>query len=125
MRQGDEPDQLFLLEAGQVTAQIEKPGSVPVRLETMQGGRVIGELGFFLGTRRNASVVTDRPTVVYCLTRGAWDKIQANQPDVAQTLTGVVIHLLGQRVQHLSRAVEALQRQETSTTDPYASEAGR
>ena len=35
LRQGDEPDQLFLLEAGQVTAQIEKPGSVPVRLETM------------------------------------------------------------------------------------------
>jgi len=118
MRQGDEPDQLFLLETGQVTAQIEKPGSVLVRLETMQGGRVVGELGFFLGTRRNASVVADRPTVVYCLTRSAWDEIQTNHPDVAQTLTGLVIHLLGQRVQHLSRAVEALQRQETSALAP-------
>ena len=123
MCQGDEPAELFLLETGQVTAQIEKPGSVPVRLETMQGGRVIGELGFFLGTRRNASVVADRPTVVYCLTRSAWDEIQANHPDVAQTVTGVVIHLLGQRVQHLSRAVEAMQRHETSTTDPGASAA--
>jgi len=62
--------------------------------------------------------VADRPTVVYCLTRSAWDEIQTNHPDVAQTLTGLVIHLLGQRVQHLSRAVEALQRQETSALAP-------
>ena len=102
--------ELFLVETGQVTAQIENPGEAPVRLETMQGGRVVGELGFFLGTRRNACVVADHPSTVYCLTREAWEDIVANQPEVAQTLTGVVIHLLGQRVQHLTRAVEALQR---------------
>ncbi len=110
IRQGDEPDELFLVEAGQVTAHLEKPGVAPVRLETMQGGRVVGELGFFLGSRRNASVVADRPSVVYCLTREAWDQIVADDPEVAQTLNSLMIHLLGERVQHLTRVVEALQR---------------
>jgi SulP family sulfate permease len=110
IHQGDEPDQLFFVEVGQVTAQLEKPGAAPVRLETMQGGRVVGELGFFLGTRRSASVVADRPSVVYCLTREAWDQILANDPEVAQTLNGLMIHLLGQRVLHLTRVVNALQR---------------
>lgn len=26
--------------------------ALPLRLETMQGGRAVGELGFYLGTRR-------------------------------------------------------------------------
>ncbi len=110
IRQGDEPDELFFIEAGQVTAQLEKPGSAPVRLETMQGGRVVGELGFFLGTRRNASVIADRPSVVYCLTRAAWDRIAKDDPEVAQTFNGLMLHLLGERVQHLTRVVDALQR---------------
>ncbi len=109
IRQGDEPDDLFFVESGQLTAQLEKQGREPVRLETMQGGRMVGELGFFLGTRRNASVVADRPSVVYCLTREAWNQITKNNPEVAQTLNNLAIRLLGQRVSHLTRVVDALQ----------------
>jgi SulP family sulfate permease len=108
IRQGDEPDHLFFVESGQLTAQLEKPGRAPVRLETMQGGRMVGELGFFLGTRRNASVVADRPSVVYFLTREAWDQMTKHDPEVAQTCANLVIRLLGQRVAHLTRAVDAL-----------------
>jgi SulP family sulfate permease len=109
IRQGDEPDSLFFVESGQLTAQLEKPGQEPVRLETMQGGRMVGELGFFLGTPRNASVVADRPSVVYVLTREEWDQITKHHPEVAQTLNSLAIRLLGQRVAHLTRVVDALQ----------------
>ena len=109
IRQGDEPDQLFFLESGQLTAELEKQGRASVRLETMQGGGMVGELGFFLGTRRNASVVADCPSVVYFLTREEWDQIKKNNPEVAQTLNSLAIHLLAQRVSHLARVVDALQ----------------
>jgi SulP family sulfate permease len=108
IRQGDEPDHVFFVESGQLTAQLEKPGRAPVRLETMQGGYMVGELGFFLGTRRNASVVADRPSVVYFLTREDWDQMTKHAPEVAQTCANLVIRLLGQRVAHLTRAVDAL-----------------
>jgi sulfate permease, SulP family len=73
--QGDEPDHVFFVESGQLTAQLERPGRVPVRVETMQGGGTVGELGFFLGTCRTASVVADRPSVVCYLTREDWDQM--------------------------------------------------
>ena len=49
IRQGDAPDVMYLLERGQVTAQLEPAsGGSPTRLETMRGGRVVGQIGFYL-----------------------------------------------------------------------------
>jgi sulfate permease, SulP family len=110
IRQGDEPDALFFLESGQLTAQLEKPGREPVRLETMTGGRIVGEIGFFLGTPRSASVVADRPSVVYVLTRDAWVRLLADDPDLASAFSRLTIRILGQRVAHLTRVVDALQQ---------------
>ncbi len=67
MKQGDPPDDLFFIESGQVTARLEISGSEPIPLETMRGGRVVGEIGFYLGQARTASVVADEPSVIYRL----------------------------------------------------------
>ena len=53
IQQGDPPDDMYFLESGQVTAQIEQEGHPAHRLETMRGGpTVVGELGFYLGDER-------------------------------------------------------------------------
>lgn len=109
VRQGEEPDSLFFIESGQVTAQLESPGREPLRLETMRGGRTVGELGFYLGTRRSAAVVADEPTVIYRLSRARLDELEQDDPEAASALHRVIVHLLGERVLHLMRAVDALQ----------------
>lgn len=109
IKQGTEPDYLYFVETGQVTAQLESAGGPPMRLETMKGGRVVGELGFYLGTQRSAAVVADEPGVAYRLSRETLAQIEQDDPDVALALHRVIIHLLGERVLHLVRAVEALQ----------------
>ena len=110
MRQDEEPDLIYFIESGQVTAQLERPGEAPLRLETMRGGRTVGELGFYLGTRRSAAVVADRPTVVYSLSRAALTRLEGDDPAAAYAFHRLIVHLLGERVLHLVRAVEALQR---------------
>ena len=109
MHQGDAPDVLYFIESGQVTAQLEQPGRELLRLETMRGGRMVGELGFYLGTQRSAAVVVDRPTVVYVLTQDTLARIERDDPAVAHAFHRLVVHLLGERVLHLMWAVEALQ----------------
>jgi SulP family sulfate permease len=109
MRQGDAPDVLYFIESGQVTAQLEQPGRELLRLETMRGGRMVGELGFYLGTRRSAAVVADQPTVVYVLTQDTLARIERDDPAAAHAFHRLVVHLLGERVLHLMWAVEALQ----------------
>ncbi len=110
MAQDEEPELIYFIESGQVTAQLERPGQAPLRLETMRGGRTVGELGFYLGTRRSASVVADRPTVVYSLSQAALARIEGEDPAAAYAFHRLIVHLLGERVLHLVRAVEALQR---------------
>lgn len=109
MRQGGEPEELFIVESGRFTAQLERPGQTALRLQTMQGAQIVGELGFFLGTQRSATVRADGPGVVYSLTRAQWLDLTRLQPQVAQTLDRLVIHLLSQRVTHLTRVVQSLQ----------------
>jgi len=110
MQQGDDPDVLYFVESGQVTAQLEQPGKSPLRLETMRGGRTVGELGFYLGTQRSAAVITDEPSVVYVLTREKMAEIENDDPAAAYAFHRIIVHLLGERVLHLVRAVDALQR---------------
>ena len=109
MRQGDAPDVLYFIESGQVTAQLEQPGRELVRLETMRGGRIVGELGFYLGTQRSAAVVADQPTVAYVLSQETLARMERDDPAAAHAFHRVVVHLLGERVLHLVWAVEALQ----------------
>lgn len=107
--QGAEADDLFFIESGQVTAQLESADGPLMRLETMRGGRVVGELGFYLGAQRSAAVVADEPSVIFRLSKDKLAQIERQDPEAALALHRIVIHLLGERVLHLVRTVEAMQ----------------
>lgn len=110
IRQGDDPDLIYFIESGQVTAQLESPDREPVRLETMQGGRAVGEIGFYLGSKRTAAVVVDVSSIIYSLSKDSLDEIEKNDPEAASAFHQVIVHLLGERVVHLMNVVNALQR---------------
>lgn len=110
IHQGDQPDDIFFIESGQVTAQLEYPGKDPIRLETMQGGRMVGELGFYLGIPRTAAVITDQPSVVYKLSRDALRSIEAEDSISSSVFHKLLATLLAERVTHLIESVNALQR---------------
>lgn len=107
--EGDRSTELYLIESGTFTVHLDRPGSAVVRLQTTHGSQILGELGFFLGTPRTATVVCDRAAVVYRLTVDRWARIRAERPDVAHTLDAAVIATLGERVAHLTKVVDALQ----------------
>ncbi len=110
MRQGDEPDVLYLIESGRVTAQLEQEDGDPARLQTMEGGHVLGELGFFLGTERTAAVVAETPGVVYQLSQEGLERMCRKDPAVASAFHQLIVHLLAERVVHLVSVVQALQK---------------
>jgi sulfate permease, SulP family len=110
MKQGVPPDGLIFVESGQVTALLERPSQEPVRLETMGSGRVVGEMGFYLGQARTASVVADGPGVVYELSRQDLARMELERPEAAAGLHRLIAHLLAERATHLVETVDALQR---------------
>jgi sulfate permease, SulP family len=110
MQQGDAPDVLYFVESGQVTARLEGEEHAPVRLETMRGGSVVGELGFYTGADRSASVIADEPSTVYRLTRERLEQMTQQDPELASTFHKLIVRLMAERVLHLVRVVEALLR---------------
>ena len=110
IRQGDSPDRLFFIESGQVTARLEIEGEHPLRLETMRGGRVVGELGFYLATPRTASVIADEPSSIFSLSAGDLQTLERSNPRLAAAFHRMIASLLAERAVHLMHTVEALNR---------------
>jgi SulP family sulfate permease len=110
INQGDPADDLYFIESGQVTAQLIRPERIPVRLQTMAGGHVVGEIGFYLGQQRTASVVADEACVIYRLTQQSLALMERDEPQAASALHRIIVQLSAERITHLIRAVEALQR---------------
>jgi SulP family sulfate permease len=81
IREGDAADFIYFIQSGQVTAQLEAPGKNPVRLETINSGRTVGEIAFFLGTRRTASVVANLDSVVYSLSVEDLERMESLIPN--------------------------------------------
>jgi SulP family sulfate permease len=71
---------------------------------------VVGELGFYLGSQRTASVVADEASKIYVLSDDDLRKMEAIDPEAASTFHRLIIHLLAERVVHLIKTVNALQR---------------
>lgn len=110
IRQDDRPDTIYFIESGQVTAQWESTDQAPVRLETMGGGRLVGELGFYLGIKRTAAVIVNQPGIIYSFSRSELDVLEKSDPEIANLFHRIVVQLLGERVVHLLRVVETLER---------------
>ena len=110
IREGDPADRMYFVQSGQVTVQLETPGKFPVRLETVNPGRTVGELGFFLGTRRAASVVANRDSVVYALSVTDLEQMERIDPEAANLFHRLSVILLSERVMHNTYMVRALER---------------
>jgi len=110
IHQGDSPGAVYFLEEGVVTAQIEFSGEEPRRLNTMSSENLVGELGFYLGSKRNASVVTETPTTLYRLTTEALKKMESEDPEAAALFHKYIAYVMAEKLSHLMSTVETLMR---------------
>src|SRR3546814_9648848 len=68
---------------------------------------VVGEMGFYRGVPRTASVIAEEPTVIYRLTRTAFDRMQEKDPAAAAALHKLIIRLLSDRLEFANREISA------------------
>jgi SulP family sulfate permease len=109
IRQGEPSQDLYFVEDGQVTAVLEREGGPPIRLQTMGGG-VVGEIGFYLGYNRTASIIVDVPGKIYRLSREGMQQMEKENPRAAANLHRLIVHLLAERVAHLVNTVDTLEQ---------------
>jgi sulfate permease, SulP family len=108
MHQGDEANEMYFVESGLVTAQLETPDGEVLRLRSIRPGATVGEVGLYLKTIRTASVVAARPSSVYRLSARALKDMHEHDPDVAAHMHEWVARLLAERLTENDRIIGAL-----------------
>jgi SulP family sulfate permease len=108
MREGDPPTEMYFLEAGMVTAQLEAPDGQLVRLRSMRGGTIVGEMGMYTDAARSATVVASRPSILHRLSAESLKTMRAQEPELAAVLHEWIARQLAERLAANNRTIEAL-----------------
>lgn len=108
INQGEQPESMYFVDAGRVSAQLEtEPGRV-MRLKSMGGGTVVGEIGMYLDQTRTASIITETASTVYRLTKSSLEKMEQDDPELAAALHQWMARMLAERLSDSNRTLEAL-----------------
>ena len=108
--QGEHGDSLYLLYAGRVTVLYRTPEGAQLRLRSLVGHTVIGEMGLYRTMPRGASVRADIPTAAYRLSRTAMEEMEQHDPALASAFHRFIIRMLATRVDFANREIAGLQR---------------
>ncbi len=108
--QGEPADAMYLIERGSVSARLERPGNVSLRLRTATAGALVGEVAIYRGGVRTASVVAEEDCVVARLTTAALARMERCDPALANLLQRFLIMQLADKLADSTRMAEMLLR---------------
>lgn len=94
---GELAEGFYLLEKGIVRAEYDLPHGQCYH-ESIVAGTTCGELPFFSDTTRTATAYADLDCVVWVLERAAWQRLQKDDPEVANELLRVSLKLTAERM---------------------------
>ncbi|KAK4111977.1 hypothetical protein N656DRAFT_710560 [Canariomyces notabilis] len=95
-RRGERAESFYLLESGILRAEYDLPQGW--LLESIVAGTTCGELPFFSETNRTATCVVERDCVVWLMDKENWERLQKEEPDVAQELLRISLKLTSERM---------------------------
>jgi SulP family sulfate permease len=108
IRQGESPDDVFVLESGRLRVETVTERGTRMRLRTLRPGVVVGEIAMYSGDPRTADVVTEGPSVVLRLSKGSIERMEADDPELAAALHRWLATTLAGRLGDSLKAFDAL-----------------
>lgn len=90
-KQGEPADGLYIVGTGVLRATYRFAPHTPVIEESMVPGTLAGELSGLAGLPRNATVVAERPAVLWRLSADSLRQLERDQPDLARDFTALVL----------------------------------
>jgi SulP family sulfate permease len=106
--QGDEPGDLYVLEAGRLRVEMRTPAGAAVRLATVRPGVTVGEMAIYTGDARTADVVAEGPCVVRRLGAADIRRMEREAPALAASLHRWIATELAERHTQTLRSIDAL-----------------
>lgn len=106
IQQGTVANDLFFIESGRLSTYLEQENRPPIRLQTVIDDTIVGEIGFYLGELRTATVIAEAPSIVYRLSKEALLQLEEERPNVALALHKLLVEKTAKRVNHVSKSAK-------------------
>jgi SulP family sulfate permease len=108
IREGEPPEVLYVAESGEYGVFLERGEQPSVRLRTVLPGAIFGELELFTGRPRAATVIATEAGRCYGLSRAAFERLEAERPDVVAVFQRIVLRFIAERSFDLYRTIGEL-----------------
>jgi SulP family sulfate permease len=108
IHEGDPPDDVYVVESGRLRVETTTPSGTRMRLSTVRGGVVVGEIALYTGVPRTADVIAETDSVVLRLSRASIERIETEDPDTAARLHRWLARVLAERLTDSERAYSSL-----------------
>lgn len=109
-QQGAAAEELFLLYTGRVSVLLKLPNGAELRLRSIAGQTVIGEMGLYRTQPRGASVRADTSCVVYRLSADALAGMETDDPALAYAFHKFIVRILSDRLELANRLTADMSR---------------
>jgi small-conductance mechanosensitive channel len=90
LKQGDEGDQLFIVEHGEVAVVLEPENAAPIELARLGKGKFFGEMSLMTGARRTASVRATRECAVLVVGKSEFQETLHRAPELAEKISAIL-----------------------------------
>jgi sulfate permease, SulP family len=107
-KQGEPSDSMFLLETCTASVYLDTESGKLHRIRRAGSGTVFGEVGFYLGGARTASVIIDEGGELYVLHQEANQRLEAEHPHIAAALHKFMISVITRRLQLTTTTLQAV-----------------
>ncbi|MEP7241108.1 MAG: cyclic nucleotide-binding domain-containing protein, partial [Devosia sp.] len=86
----------------------ESDAAPPVKLMGFGPGSILGEIAFYRGERRTASVVAQSEVTAFKLSRDALRRVESEAPSLAAAFHAEIARALADRMQSANRLIQLL-----------------
>lgn len=107
-RQGEMANTIDFIDSGALALNVADSGGRVRPLRVLTQRTVIGEMGFFRGSTRSASISAQTPATLYTLTVGSFERLQRDDPALHQAMLTFFIRTLADRVERAQVEIAAL-----------------
>jgi len=97
-KQGDDADAIYLIERGRIEVILDPGDGRSLRISSSTQCTVVGDIGYYLGVPRSASVVAKEATRLHVLDRAGFARLEREYPDGAMALHAMIARVLAQRL---------------------------
>lgn len=108
IHQGERSDSMLFIGLGRVEIRLRQPDGRTIRVRTFESGTVVGEIAFYLGLPRSASVVAVEPTTAYRLTHDTLTELSMTSPRLVAELHAYMARVIAQRLNDTTQMLRAV-----------------